>query len=51
MGLQAFEVQVCAKAETRGLDMTFLVKVPQAIVSVISKLFQGEPNKIETGFR
>ena len=26
MGLQAFEVQVCAKAETRGLEMAFLVK-------------------------
>ena len=25
MGLQAFEVQVCAKAETRGLEMAFLV--------------------------
>ena len=31
MGLQAFEFQVCAKAETRGLEMTFLVKVPQAV--------------------
>ena len=50
MGLQAFEVQVCAKAETRGLKMAFLVKVPQAVVSVISQLFQGEPNGIQTGF-
>ena len=25
MGLQVFEVQVCAKAETRGLKMAFLV--------------------------
>ena len=49
MGLQAFEVQVCAKAETRGLKMAFLVKVPQAVVSVISQLFQGEPSGIQTG--
>ena len=26
MGLQAFEVQVCAKAETRGLKTAFFVK-------------------------
>ena len=26
MELQAFEVQVCAKAETKGLEMAFLVK-------------------------
>ena len=39
MELQAFEVQVCAKAETRGLEMAFLVKVPLAVVSVISQLF------------
>ena len=26
MGLQAFEIQVCAKAETRGLEMAFLEK-------------------------
>ena len=51
MGLQAFEVQVCAKAETRGLEMAFLVKVPQAVVSVISQLFQGEPSGIQTGIR
>ena len=30
--------------------MAFLVKVPRAIVSVISQLFQGEPNGIQTGF-
>ena len=28
MGLQAFEVQACVKAETRGLKMAFLVNVP-----------------------
>ena len=28
MGLQAFEVQVCAKAETRGLEMAFFGKSP-----------------------
>ena len=27
MQLQAFEVQVCAKAETRDLEMAFLVKL------------------------
>ena len=48
MGLQAFEVQVCAKTETRGLKMAFLVKGPQAVVSVISQLFQGEPSGIKT---
>ena len=42
MELQAFEVQVCAKAETRGLEMAFLVAVPWAILSVISELFQNE---------
>ena len=26
MVLQAFEVQVCAKTETRGLEMAYLVK-------------------------
>ena len=53
MGLQAFEVQVCAKAETRGLAiaMVFLVTVPQPVVSVISQLFQGEPSGIQTGIR
>ena len=50
MGLQAFEVHVCANAETRRLKMAFLVKVPLAAVSVISQLFQGEPNGTETGF-
>ena len=49
MGLQAFEVQVCAKAETRGLEMALLVKVQKAVVSVISQLFQGEPSGIQTG--
>ena len=51
MGLQASEVQVCTKAETRGLEMAFLVKVPQAVVSVISQLFQGEPSGIQAGIR
>ena len=51
MELQAFEVQVCAKAETRGLEMAFLVKAPQAVVSVMSPLFQGEPSGIQTCFR
>ena len=51
MGLQASEVQVCVKAETRGLEMAFLVTVPYAIVSVISQLFQGEPSVIQTGIR
>ena len=45
MELQAFEVQVCAKAETTGLEMAFLVKVPQAVVSVIPRLFQA--NQVE----
>ena len=51
MGLQAFEVQVCVKAETRGLKMAFLVKVPWAIISVTSQLFQGETSGIHTGIR
>ena len=46
MELQAFEVKVCAKAETRGLEMAFLETVPWAIVSVIFQLFQNEPNGI-----
>ena len=29
--------------------MAFLVKVPQAVVSVISQLFEGEPSGIQTG--
>ena len=41
-----FEVQACAKGETRGLKTEFLVKIPQVIVPVISKLFQGEANGI-----
>ena len=32
MGLQAFEVQFYAKAETRGLEMAFLVKVPSFLL-------------------
>ena len=51
MGLQAFEVQACAKAETRSLEMAFLVKIPLAVFSVISRLFQGEPSGIQTGIR
>ena len=51
MELQALEVQICAKAETRGLEMAYLVKAPQAVVSVISQSFQGEPSGIQTGFR
>ena len=51
MELQAFEVQVCEKAETRGLEMAFLVKVPQAVVSVTSQLLQDGPSGIQTGFR
>ena len=42
MELQAFEVQVCAKAETRGLEMAVFVKNPWAIASVLSQLFQGK---------
>ena len=34
MELQAFEVQICVKAETRGFEMAFLAKAPQAAVSV-----------------
>ena len=49
--LQAFEVQICAKAETRGLKMAFLVKAPWAVVSVISRLFQCEFSWIQKGFR
>ena len=48
MELQAFEVQVCVKAENKGLEMAFLVKA--AVVSVISQLSQGEPSRIQTGF-
>ena len=50
MELQAFEVQICANGETRGLEMAFLVKARLAVVSVISQLFQGEPSWIQTGF-
>ena len=46
MGLQDFEVHVRDKTETRGLEMVFLVKIPETIASVISKFFQGEPNEI-----
>ena len=31
--------------------MAFFVKIPEAIVSVISQSFQGEPNGTQTGFR
>ena len=50
MALQAFEVQVCAKAETRGLEMAFLVKILQAIVSVISQLFKANQIGFEQVF-
>ena len=40
MESQAFEIQICAKAETRGLKMALLVKSPQAVVSVISRANQ-----------
>ena len=50
MELQAFEVQVCAKAETRDLEKALLVTVPWTILSVISELFQGEPNGIQQVF-
>ena len=51
MELQAFEVQICAKTETRGLEMAFLVTVLYAILSVISELAQGDPNGLQTGLR
>ena len=47
MELQTFEVQICANAETRGLEMAVLVKAPLAVVSVISQLFHGD----QVGFR
>ena len=31
--------------------MAFLVKVPLAVVPVISQLFQGEPSGVQTGIR
>ena len=40
MELQDYGVQVYAKAETRGLSMAFLVKIPQAITSVTSQFFR-----------
>ena len=50
MELQAFKVQVCAKTETRGLEMAFLVQISQTIVSAMSQLFQDVLNGILTGF-
>ena len=44
--LQASEVQVCAKAENRGLYMAFLVTLARAFISVVSHLFQRRPNQI-----
>ena len=35
MGLQAFEVHICAKTETRGLEVAFFIKVTWSIVSVV----------------
>ena len=46
MELQAFEVQVYAKTETRGLKMAFLEKMSWTIVPAISQLLQGKPNGI-----
>ena len=37
MELGAFEVQVCAKTESRGLEMAFLVRISSNIVSAISR--------------
>ena len=47
MELQVFEVQICANAETRGLEMAFLVKAPQAVVSVILNCFRAN----QVGFK
>ena len=46
MELQAFEVEICAEAETRGLEMAIFVKILQAIASAISQLFQGKPTGV-----
>ena len=46
MELQALEAQVCARINTRGLEMAILVKISSTIVSVISHLSRGERNWI-----
>ena len=45
MELQAFEVQVNAKAETKGLKMAFFVKISSTIFSAILNCFRA--NQIE----
>ena len=57
MELKAFEVQVCARAEARGLEMAFLVKATLG-KSPIGRRFcyfpivsEGEPSGIQTGSR
>ena len=47
MGLQAFEVQVCAKAETRGPEMAFLVKVPRPLFLLFLNCFRAN----QVGFK
>ena len=47
MGLQAFEVQVCAKAETRGLKMAFLEKVPRPSFLLFLNCFRAN----QVGFK
>ena len=50
MELQAFEVQVCTKSETRGLEMAFLVKFPWAIVSLFLNCFRANQMGFEHAF-
>ena len=47
MEVQAFEVQICAQAETRGLLRAFLVNLARAIASLISQFFQSKTIEIE----
>ena len=47
MGPQAFDAQLCAKAETRGLEMAFLAKILQAIVLLFLNYFRAN----QVGFK
>ena len=50
MELQGLEVQICAKTETRGLKMAFLVEILPAIVSAIFNCFRASQMEFEHVF-
>ena len=50
MELQAFEVQVCAKAETRGLEMAIFVKTHRPLFPLFLDYFKATQLRFEQVF-